>query len=289
MLVLKHWGVYNEHMDATISTRSLPLEAFAFEYDTLDQAGKVTERYQGEGQKFIELIRGNLPLEMIALPGGTFQMGAVHGQGFEDETPRHLVSLAPFLIARTPVTQAQWQAVMGKPAKGRFDGADLPVENISWGDAQTFCKRLSRLTGRAYHLPSEAQWEYACRAGTSTPFYTGDTITTDYANYCGEHTFRDEAKGLYRHKTTPASLLPPNPYGLLDMLGNVWEFCADGWHPDYSGAPFDGSSWVWGAEKGFRVTRGGSWHEPPSNCRCATRLRVSEKEHDDYYGFRVAL
>jgi formylglycine-generating enzyme required for sulfatase activity len=178
---------------------------------------------------------------------------------------------------------------MGKPSKGRFSGTNLPVENISWQEAEQFCRKLSKRTGHDYHLPSEAQWEYACRAGTSSPFNTGDTITTDYANYCGDHTYRDETRGVYRHGTTPVEQFPANPFGICDLHGNLWEFCSDRWHADYVGAPFDGTPWEWGGEAGYRIARGGSWHEPPGNCRSATRLRVSEKERDDFYGFRLAL
>jgi formylglycine-generating enzyme required for sulfatase activity len=276
-------------MDKTPAQLPLSLEEFAFQTPLLDPQGVLLELREGHAQQFLEQIAGPIALAMLAIPGGTFQMGSPHGQGYDDETPRHLVSLAPFFLSRYPITQAQWQAVMGHPARGRFEGEQLPVENVSWREAQDFCERLSRKTGRAYGLPSEAQWEYACRAGASTPFSTGDTITTDYANYCGDHRYRSEPRGQYRHVTTPVDRFPPNAFGVSDLHANVWEFCADRWHPDYTGAPFDGRAWKWGGEEGFRVTRGGSWHEPPVNCRCATRLRVSESERDDYYGFRVAL
>lgn len=269
--------------------QGLPLESFSFETVTLDRRGSITARAQGEAKLLRQELHGGPVLEMVAVTGGTFQMGSPHGQGYEDETPRHLVSLAPFLLGRYPVTQAQWQAVMGKAARGRFSGANLPVENVAWLEAQEFCHRLSKQTGRNYHLPSEAQWEFACRAGSSTPFSTGETITTAYANYVGAHLYREEAAGEYRHVTTPVDSFLSNPFGILDMHGNVWEFCADRWHPDYNGAPFDGSPWERGGETGYRVARGGSWHEPPVNLRSATRLRVNEHERDDYYGFRVAL
>lgn len=276
-------------MDNSHAQLQLSLEEFTFQTPLLDTQGALLEMRDGHATQFVEQTGGSATIAMVVIPGGTFQMGSPRGQGYEDETPRHPVSLAPFFLSRYPITQAQWQAVMGRPASGRFHGEQLPVENVSWRDAQEFCKRLSRKTRRTYALPSEAQWEYACRAGASTPFSTGDTITTEYANYCGIHRYRSEPGGQYRHVTTPVDLFPPNAYGISDLHANVWEFCADRWHPDYTGAPFDGSAWEWGGEEDYRVTRGGSWHEPPANCRCATRLRVSEIDHDDYYGFRVAL
>jgi formylglycine-generating enzyme required for sulfatase activity len=267
----------------------LTLQPFTFQSIRLDAQGNVVDRVVGQAWKYVEAGCPALHFDLVALPGGTFQMGSPRGQGYEDETPRHLVSLKPFLLARTPVTQALWQVVTGRAAHGRFQGADLPVENLTWLEAREFCQKLGRQTGRAYRLPSEAEWECACRAGLSNPFSTGETITTSYANYVGAHTYRDEAPGEYRHVTTPVELFLPNAFGISDLHGNVWEYCADRWHSDYTGAPFDGSAWEWSGEAGYRVTRGGSWHEPPINLRCATRLRVNEKERDDYYGFRIAL
>jgi formylglycine-generating enzyme required for sulfatase activity len=177
---------------------------------------------------------------------------------------------------------------MEKPLDYRFVGPALPVDRACWSDAMGFCTRLSLKTGRAYRLPSEAEWEYACRAGTATPFYFGSTLTTDLANYVGEHTYAAEPKGVYRHKTTPGGSFPPNAFGLSNMHGNLWEWCADSWHEDYSGAPLDGSAWV---ERGaqHRVVRGGSWHETPGHCRSAVRLKYDQRERDDFVGFRVVL
>jgi formylglycine-generating enzyme required for sulfatase activity len=192
-------------------------------------------------------------------------------------------------MARGLVSQAQWQAVVGRPAAGRFAGDERPVENISWTGAQSFCERLSRQTGRAYRLPSEAQWEYACRAATSTPFHTGETITSDQANYCAEHTFRAEPAGPYRHVTTPAGTFPPNGFGLYDMHGNLWEWCADTWHSDYTGAPLGDAPWERGGDRAGRVVRGGSWHDVPAACRSAARTRYEAGQGDDFVGFRVVM
>lgn len=273
----------------------LPLlsQTFSFETATLDRAGVVVSRSAGQARQAFEDLGGGVTLALVSVPGGSFQMGSHHEGGYPDERPVHPVFLAPFWLGKYPVTQAQWQAVMGKLPYTRFHGADLPIESICWQDADDFCRRLSKRTGRAYSLPSEAQWEYACRAGTSTPFTFGETITTDYANYVGMHTYRNEPPGVYRHVLTPGGTFPPNAWGLYDMHGGLWEFCADAWQEDYSAAPVDGSPRA-AALHGkkipiARVARGGSWHEPPGHCRSAVRLRAMEDDRMEYYGFRVML
>jgi formylglycine-generating enzyme required for sulfatase activity len=268
----------------------LPLHEFEYEFPVLDSAGRVTERHSGRGWEWIQDLDSGVTLEMIAIPGGMFQMGSTHLSDPSEETPQHLVSVKSFFLARGLITQEQWNQVVGKPLPCRFIGPHLPVENVTWREAVTFCKKLARLAGGPdYRLPSESEWEYACRAGTGTPFSSGATLTTDLANFCGPHTYKAEPPGLYRHKSTPSGTFPPNPFGLYDMHANLWEWCADGWHADYSGAPLDGSAWENGAEPGARVTRGGSWHEPPANCRSSSRLRQNETERDDLTGFRVAF
>jgi formylglycine-generating enzyme required for sulfatase activity len=268
-------------------------QTFSFETVTLDRTGAVVARFTGQAQQAVEDLGGGVTLALVAVPGGSFQMGSRHEGGYPDERPAHPVFLAPFWLGKTPLTQAQWQAVMGMLPGCRFHGPDLPVENICWKDAAEFCTRLSKKTGQAYSLPSEAQWEYACRAGTSTPFAFGETITTGYANYVGEHTYRDEPPGVYRHGTIPVGSFLPNAWGLYDMHGGVWEFCADAWHEEYSGAPIDGSPRLVGFQGRNtpvpRAARGGSWHETPNHCRSAVRLQVAEDDRMEYYGFRVLL
>jgi formylglycine-generating enzyme required for sulfatase activity len=268
---------------------------FFFETVTLDRRGVVTARLAGQARQATEDLGGGVRLELVIVPAGSFQMGSRHEGGYEDERPVHPVFLPSFWLGKYPVTQAQWQAVMGgRPSFCRFHGPELPVENISWKEAATFCERLAKKTGRRYGLPSESQWEYACRAGTSTPFSLGETITTDYANYVGEHLFREEPAGIYRHGTTPVGSFLPNPWGLYDMHGQVWEFCADAWQPDYTGAPVDGSPRSTGfrptgSPVGCRAARGGSWHETPAHCRSAVRLQVAEDDRMEFYSLRVAL
>jgi formylglycine-generating enzyme required for sulfatase activity len=219
-------------------------------------------------------------------------MGAPSVEGYNDERPRHRAAVPDLFLGRGPITQAQWRAVMGTLPPCRNRGAAFPVDRVSWHDAQSFCTTLSEQTRRRYRLPGETEWEYACRAQSTSPFNTGPTVITDLANYVGVHTYADESPGLYRHHTTEAGLFPPNDFGLFDMHGNVWEWCADVWHDSYEGAPADGRPWLQGADTAtatLRVLRGGCWHDPPNLCRSAARLKSSAGEAEDYFGLRVAL
>lgn len=264
-----------------------PAETTYFESVQLDRKGDLVRRLPGEARQVVEVLGDGVALELVAIPKGFFQMGARHEGGYEDERPLHPVFLNAFWMGRYLVTQAQWQTVMGRLPLCRFHGPDLPVENICWKNAVAFCERLSGQTGRCYGLPSEAQWEYACRAGTNTPFSLGETITTDYVNYVGNHTYCEAPVGVYRHNTTPGGTFPPNPWGLYDMHGNLWEFCQDPWSDDYTGAPVDGQALT--TKSSWRVARGGSWHETPLHCRSAMRLRVEEGDWMECYGMRVCL
>mgnify|MGYP005839573929 CR=1 FL=1 len=148
------------------------------------------------------------------------------------------------------------------PDPAKFKGDNRPVEQISWHDATEFCARLTKHTGRTYRLPSEAEWEYACRAGTTTPFYFGETITPDLVNYDGNYSYGAAPQGQYREATTDVGSFPPNGFGLYDTHGNVWEWCLDHWHDSYGGlfrqAPTDGSAWLSSDENKSRLLRGGS-------------------------------
>jgi formylglycine-generating enzyme required for sulfatase activity len=263
------------------------IRAFEFETVTVNGLGQVRARQSHRAEQFIEDLGDVVSLEMVLIPAGAFRMGSPDGEGFDDEHPRHQVSVPAFLLAKTPVTQAQWQAVMSRSPPYRCEGANRPADRVSWEAAREFCRRLSEKTRRAYRLPSEAEWEYACRAGTTTPFHFGETITTELANYVGAHTYGTAPKGIYRHVTTDVASFPPNAFGLYDMHGNVWEWCADAWHPDYAGAPADGR--VWDGLDERRVLRGGCWHDPPDLCRSGARLASRCGEGEDYFGFRVAL
>lgn len=169
---------------------------------------------------------------------------------------QHRVSLPAFYLGQHPVTQAQWRAVAHlppvnlelNPDPAHFKGEHRPVEQVSWYEAVEFCHRLSQHTGKLYRLPSEAEWEYACRAGSTTPFYFGETITPELANYNGNYSYGPGPKGEYRAQATPVGSFGVNPWGLADMHGNVFEWCQDLWHPSYDGAPRDGSAWVTGGD-----------------------------------------
>jgi formylglycine-generating enzyme required for sulfatase activity len=248
-------------------------------------------------------------IDMVQIPAGRFLMGSFAGEAGrqDDEGPQHQVNLQSFLMSRTPITQAQWRAVAQmEPPRGQtwpdelnpdpvaglseqFRGDDKPVVNVDWHNAMNFCNRLSQLTGRKYTLPSEAQWEYACRAGTTTPFAFGETLSSELANYDASVTYCNGTKGEYREQTTPVGMFPANAWGLQDMHGNVWEWCLDHWHASYKGAPEDGSAWL--EEKALqeppRLLRGGSWFSVPHLCRSAFRLSNHPGIRSGLVGFRV--
>jgi formylglycine-generating enzyme required for sulfatase activity len=238
-------------------------------------------------EAYVETQVEGLNLEMVQIPAGSFEMGSPDEEnGSDDERPQHPVTIAqPFWMGKYPVTQAQWRAVAALPQINRelnpdpssFKGDNRPVERVSWYDAQEFCDRLFAHTQRPYRLPSEAEWEYACRAETKTPYHFGKIITPNLANF-----------GKSRiEETTPVDYFAAaNPFGLHDMHGNVWEWCADHGHGNYDGAPTDGSAWL--TDKGFfRLLRGGSWHNNSGICRSAIRSSNNPDLRNNFIGFRV--
>ncbi|MDJ0772843.1 MAG: formylglycine-generating enzyme family protein [Mastigocoleus sp. MO_167.B18] len=264
---------------------------------------KYTEK---TGQYFVEDLGNGVELEMMLIPSGSFTMGAPETEegSRNSERPQHKVEVPSFSISKYTVTQAQWKAVAALPKVERdlkaeashFKGDNRPVERVSWYDAVEFCARLSNHTGREYRLPSEAEWEYACRAGTKTPFHFGETITSELANYNASSTYGDGPKGIDREETTPVgSFKVANAFGLYDMHGNVLEWCLDDWHENYEGAPLDGSAWMNENDnlyqaKGGAVLRGGSWFGLPAFCRSAYRYNYVRAGRDLIYycfGFRV--
>jgi formylglycine-generating enzyme required for sulfatase activity len=261
---------------------------FEFETVTVNRRGEMIERVACQAQYVTEELGDEVVLEMVAIPGGTFLMGSSENEKRhqDDESPQHEVTVSPFFMSKYPVTQTQWEAVMGNNPS-YVKGKNRPVEKVSWDDAVEFCEKLSKTTGNDCRLPSEAEWEYACRAGTTTPFYFGETITTDLANYEGNYTYADEPKGIYRKGTIEVGQFPPNAFGLYDMHGNVWEWVADNWHSDYTNAPNDGKIWAEGADKNDRVLRGGSWEDVSINTRAAVRSRFNPDVRYYGIGFRV--
>ena len=274
----------------------LKLESFSFTTVTVNEQGNVVKEETYSGMHFLESLPNQILIEMIAIPGGEFMMGSPEEEeGYSDELPQHLVTLSNFYMGKYPVTQAQWKAVSDLPKieqkldadPSRFKGDDFPVERVSWYSAVEFCKRLSKYSGRDYRLPSEAQWEYACRAKTVTPFHFGDTLTSDLANYNAITSYGSGPTGEYRRKTVDTRSFPANPFGLYDIHGNVWEWCQDAWHENYNGAPVNGSAWTQESDLSYRVLRGGSWFDLPGNCRSACRGYNTPNIYDYDFGFRV--
>jgi formylglycine-generating enzyme required for sulfatase activity len=254
-------------------------------------------RYKRINKSYTEVLGNGVELTLMLIPSGEFLMGATEVEAdSDDEQPQHLVRITQFLMGRYAVTQSQWRVVAGydridkelDPDPSSFKGDNRPVEQVSWEDAKEFCRRLSKKTGKDYRLPSEAQWEYACRAGTKTPFLFGETITTELANYSGVDTYKDGPKGEYRGETTDVGSFPANAWGLYDMHGNVWEWCEDDWHNSYEGAPSDGSAWIESDRtETRRLLRGGSWIDIPGYCRSAYRNNDSRGFIVSVVGFRV--
>ena len=264
-------------------------------------------------------------ITMLYIPEGEYWMGSPEDEKdrYDDESPQHKVKISPFFMGQTPITEAQWRFVANLPQEQQElnlnpsdNGDDHPVVKVNWQDAIEFCARLSRYTRRNYRLPSEAEWEYACRAlplekqspqnpkseiRNSFPFHFGETITSDLANYDGSVIYQEEPTGEDRGKTTPVTTFKPNAFGLYDMHGNVWEWCLDPWHENYNNAPTDGR--IWDEENDNRyqnilssidvlmedtrnhVLRGGSWNTDPWYCRSAFRSYFDSR--DDDFGFRV--
>jgi formylglycine-generating enzyme required for sulfatase activity len=274
----------------TIETETQAEQLFQFEAVTINAQGEVIEQVHKQAYYQSIDLDNEIKLEMLYIPGGEFLMGSPENEKWreEDEGPLHRVTIAPFYMSKYLITQCQYESVMGEnPAK--FQGANHPVERVSWSDAVRFTEKLSDKTGKRYQLPSEAQWEYACRAGTTTPFSFGETLTTTLANYKGHVTYRAESKGIYRKKTTEVGMFPPNRFGLYDMHGNLWEWVADGWHDNYYGAPIDGRAWTEEQPPLNCPVRGGGLYRPPSDCRSANRLKHSTDVRCQNIGFRIVL
>ncbi|MBD2356001.1 SUMF1/EgtB/PvdO family nonheme iron enzyme [Tolypothrix sp. FACHB-123] len=267
------------------------LQSFEFDVVTVDTAGREVNRDRLYSKYFTEELGKAIALEMVSIPGGTFMMGSPEFEGDADERPQHKVTVAPFFMGKYPVTQAQWKVVTAlpkvkqtlNPNPSKNKGPYRPVENVSWHEAVEFCARLAEKTGREYRLPSEAEWEYACRAGTKTSFHFGETITPELVSCSYSDT-------KYRKETTNVgSFEVANAFGLYDMHGLVWEWCADPWHNNYQGAPADARVWEEGGDIHRRVLRGGSWSFGAELCRSASRSWNESDGGLRICGFRVVF
>ncbi len=285
------------------------LSVAEFKVLTSDARGKVKETRIESTRFYNQELPGAVNLEMVELQSGAFMMGAdrielesiqrdyVKGVDRDMraelidriawESPQHQVSVSAISMSRYEITQTQWRAVAGLPRveidlisdPSQFKGGSRPVENVSWAEAVEFCARLSRLTGRTYRLPTEAEWEYACRAGTSSPFNYGQALNPDWANYNGRKPYGASSKGEFRGQTVPAGSLGfANAFGLYDMHGNVWEWTQDGWLIDQSEIESNPT---------LRVLRGGAWDSAAGECRSGARQRMDLKYRSNNIGFRV--
>jgi formylglycine-generating enzyme required for sulfatase activity len=281
-----------------VENTAAPLEYFQFETVGLDAEGNAKILRSAQANSYSEDLGGGVRLEMVLIPAGTFQMGSPESETerLETEVPQHTVTLQKFYMGKFEVTQAQWRAVANLPKLERelnpepseFKGDHLPVERVTWYDAQEFCLRLSKKTGRVYRLPSEAEWEYAARAGTNAPFAFGQTITPDFVNYNGEYPMAGAPPGTNRRKTVVVgSLRMADAFGLYDMHGNVEEWCLDNWHDNYDGAPIDGAAWTSGGDPEYQVLRGGSWYSSAKYCRSSARNWLGPQYSFNGVGFRV--
>ncbi len=279
-----------EQTTSAPTTSNLSVQTFDFETVTVNNKGTITNRRNLSAKYFVEDLGNGVTLEMVQIPGGTFTMGSPEQEEkpHDGESPQHRVTVPSFYMGRYEITQVQYQTMMGQNPS-RFKGEKRPVELVSWNDAVGFCQTLSQKTGRKYRLPSEAEWEYACRAGTTTPFYFGKTITTDLVNYNGNYPYGSAPKGKDREQTTDVGTFPPNAFGLYDMHGNVWEWCQDTWHDNYKGAPTDGSAWINNGDSSRPVLRGGSWSDKSSYCRSAYRNFYGSDIRYPFVGIRVVL
>jgi formylglycine-generating enzyme required for sulfatase activity/uncharacterized caspase-like protein len=276
------------------------LQRVEYKVVTVDEKGEIVKEENRQSNLFKAELGNEIDLQMLPIPSGSFQMGSplAEMQRYENESPQHSVTVPGFWMGRYAVTQAQWKVVASWPMvqtdlnedPSKFKGANRPVESISWDEAVEFCARMSKRLRREYRLPSEAEWEYACRGGSKTPFHFGEAITTEIANYDGSFDYGKVSKESYRQETTEVGRFKvANAYGLYDMHGNVWEWCQDHWHESYKESPIDGSAWVAGGDELKRILRGGSWYYFPRGCRSAYRYWDDQDVRYNGIGLRIVL
>lgn len=292
--------------DAHKVIKSQDLKAHKFEYVTLNARGTPVRRQKGSTRYFAEQLSEYMRLQMVEIPGGTFLMGSPdteEGRNAVSESPQHSVTVPPFYMSMFPITNAQWNKLISRNVKGGtiellrtpFDAnEELPRVSVSWEEAVEFCDRLSWLFMKEYRLPTEAEWEYACRAGTTTPFCFGETIVPRVANFLSNVPYKAAIKAPPRNGVVAStSLEGANAFGLYDMHGNVLEWCLDKWHDNYEGAPTDGSAWEDRVknkdEEDKRVLRGGSYNFMAAACRSASRHSEQADKKFSNVGFRVVV
>ena len=292
------------HTHPSASLPSPPFQSIAFQTVRVNAYGKVIEQRQGTGITFTEMLGHGIELTMVKIPSGTFTMGAAPGEpeANENEYPPRNYTLPEFWMSQHAITQAQWSAVMETPSTAQASrgeqaspeksnhpltssNAQRPVDHVFWTDAVAFCHALSQKTHRDYRLPSGAQWEYDCRAGTTAPFHFGATLTPELANYNGNYSYSRGPKGQYRGHTTEVGSFLPNDFGLYDMHGNVWEWCLDGWQRFEPNSSAQSSIQRLSGQK--KSLKGGSWFYLPASCRSAHRLTYPFHNRTDDIGFRV--
>ncbi|NEZ54164.1 SUMF1/EgtB/PvdO family nonheme iron enzyme [Adonisia turfae] len=274
-----------------------PLSKYSYNVVTVNDKGMINSQQQKTTEYFRENLGDNVYLDMVKIPSDHFSMGA-------SRSDRHRVKVPSFFMSKYPITQEQWKFISRLDSsqdiskEGEYSYIKykmytmrsntslckdnrLPVENICWFEAVEFCTRLSKLTNRQYRLPSEAEWEYACRAGTTSYFHFGNCLTPDLASYL-PYSLRG-----WRLRATIVGRFPANNFGLYDMHGNVWEWCQDTWHQNYQGAPNDGSARDSKNFSSHKVIRGGAWYCIPRLCRSTYRHRFDSMYSDHSIGFRI--
>ncbi|MCY7332133.1 MAG: SUMF1/EgtB/PvdO family nonheme iron enzyme [Pseudanabaena sp. CAN_BIN31] len=307
-----HLGLREEDIIAIVTRIIVPKQAEQEERLKIEQRS-----FKVQADKPTDYISENLgngvTLDLLRIPAGKIMMGmpaderqialdnvVKYGNKREDvekwldwSTPQHQATLKEFWLGKFTITNAQWYAVMGTNPSEKYDvkfqGKNQPVVGVSWDDTKEFCKKASEKTGKSIRLPSETEWEYACRAGTNTAFHFGETITSELVNYDGNYPYGDAPKGEYRQKTVNVDSFSPNAWGLYQMHGNVWEWCEDVWHFNYKGIPQDGSPWLKDGQQNRHVVRGGSWLVIANDCRSAFRFRLDTGNSNYMLGFRVVI
>ncbi|MBI4854287.1 MAG: SUMF1/EgtB/PvdO family nonheme iron enzyme [Acidobacteria bacterium] len=298
---------YNIELKRSLQDPFRSISIFEFETVKVDIKGKIIERKKKQANQYIEHLGNGVMLEMVEIPAGEFMMGTSEsdiekvvaeykrygwgGEWIKTEMPQHKVTIPTFYIGKYQITQGQWKRIMGDNPSHFKRNDKLPVENVSWEDSSKFCEKLSDKTGRKYRLPSETEWEYACRAGSKTAFTFGETINTEIVNYYGYRPYGEAAKGENRANTIAVgSLGVANEFGIYDMHGNVWEWCQDEWHDNYNNALMDGSALEIIHSKNIpRILRGGSYNHNAAYCRSAYRSRIMPNTCNFDLGFRVVL